>query len=110
MRQQKHLRSASYCNSYLRLYIHCQMFCLAPRHGTVMSGGLQMREKLSEAMLSGFGSDPEFIQRSLATLNSEAVAQCKTGDHVAAVVAFCKLFERAKRKNLIHPEMHVCYR
>ena len=72
--------------------------------------GPQMREKVSEAVLLGFGSDPNFIQRSLATLNSEAVAQCKTGDHIAAVVAFCKLFERAKTKNLIHPEMHVCYR
>ncbi len=71
---------------------------------------LQMREKVKEAMLLGFQNDPDFIKRSLATLNSEAVAQCKVGDHVAAVVAFCKLFERAKRKNLIHPEMHVCYR
>ena len=69
-----------------------------------------MREKAKEAVLLGFQNDPDFIKRSLATLNSEAVAQCKIGDHVAAVVAFCKLFERAKRKNLIHPEMHVCYR
>ncbi len=71
---------------------------------------LQMREKVKEAVLLGFQTDPDFIKRSLATLNSEAVAQCKTSDHVAAVVAFCKLFERAKRKNLIHPEMHVCHR
>ena len=69
-----------------------------------------MRGKVNEAVVIGFQSDPEYIKRPLATLNSEAVSQCKTGDHVAAVVAFCKLFERAKRKNLIHPEMHVCYR
>ena len=71
---------------------------------------LQVREEVHEAVLIGFQTDPDYIRRSLATLNSEAVAQCKAGDHVAAVVAFCKLFERAKRKNLIHPEMHVCHR
>lgn len=71
---------------------------------------LQMREKVNEAVLLGFQEDPEFISRSLATLNCEAVTQCKAGDYVAAVVALCKLFERAKRKNLIHPEMYVCTR
>lgn len=58
----------------------------------------------------GYKTDPGFIQRSLSTLNAEAVAHCKAGDHIAAVVAFCKLFERARFKNLVHAELHVCYR
>ena len=61
-------------------------------------------------MRLGFQDDPDFIYRSLSTLNAEAVRHCKAGDHIAAVAAFCKLFERARVKNLIHPEMHVCYR
>ena len=86
---------------------------MMPRHWLLcfkQQSALQLREKVNEAVVIGFRDDPDFIQRSLATLNSEAVSQCKTGDHVAAVVAFCKLFERAKRKNLIHPEMYICYR
>ena len=71
---------------------------------------LQAREKVDEAVRLGFQDDPEFIHRSLSTLNAEAVRHCKAGDHIAAVAAFCKLFERARVKNLIHPEMHVCYR
>ena len=71
---------------------------------------LQAREKVDEAVRLGFQNDLEFIYRSLSTLNAEAVRHCKAGDHIAAVAAFCKLFERARVKNLIHPEMHVCYR
>lgn len=71
---------------------------------------LQVRDKVNEAVRLSFETDPSFIQRSLATLNAEAVGQCKKRDHVAAVAALCKLFERARVKNLIHPEMHICYR
>ena len=54
--------------------------------------------------------DPAFISRPLSELNTEAVALHKAGNHVAAAAAFAKLFERARVKNLVHAELHVCYR
>lgn len=70
----------------------------------------QVREQVTQAVRLGFLNDPGYIHRTLSALNSEAVAHCKAGNYVAAVAALCKLFERARVKNLIHAEMHVCYR
>jgi hypothetical protein len=57
-----------------------------------------------------FEEDPGFISRPLSKLNAEAVALHKAGNNVAAAAAFAKLFERARVKNLVHTELHVCYR
>ena len=70
--------------------------------------------QVSEAVLRftqrAFEEDPEYIKRPLSKLNAEAVALHKAGNNVAAAAAFAKLFERARLMNLVHAELHVCYR
>jgi hypothetical protein len=71
---------------------------------------LQIRCAIEEATANAFHRDPDFTKTPLSKLNAEAVALHKAGHHVAAVAAFAKLFERARMKNLVHAELHVCYR
>ncbi len=70
----------------------------------------QIRHAIEEATANAFQRDPDFIRTPLSKINAEAVALHKAGHHIAAVAAFSKLFERARVKNLVHAELHVCYR
>ena len=65
---------------------------------------------IAAAIRKACEDDPEYISRPLSKLNAEAVACYKAGNHVAAIAAFAKLFERARVKNLVHAELHVCHR
>ncbi len=65
---------------------------------------------IEEATSAAMKRDPHYIKTPLSKLNAEAVALHKAGHHIAAIAAFAMLFERARVKNLVHAEMHVCYR
>ncbi len=69
-----------------------------------------MLAAIEEATSTAMKRDPDFIRTPLSRINTEAVAFHKAGHHIAAIAAFAKLFERARVKNLVHAEMHVCYR
>lgn len=53
--------------------------------------------------------DPAFLTRPLAALHAEAAALQKRGDLLAAVAAYHKLFLRASKLNVTHPDLHVCH-
>lgn len=73
-------------------------------------GGTQVLAAIEEATSTALKKDPDYIRTPLSKINAEAVALHKAGHHIAAIAAFAKLFERARVKNLVHAEMHVCYR
>lgn len=70
----------------------------------------QILEDIRRATEDAFLKDPSYISTALSKINGEAVALHKAGNHVAALAAFAKLFERARAKNLMHGEMYICYR
>lgn len=71
---------------------------------------MQTLTAIEAATESACTKNPDFMRTPLSKLNAEAVALHKAGHHVSAIAAFSKLFERARVKNLVHAELHVCYR
>ena len=56
-----------------------------------------------------FKADPLFKKKSIAELNSEAVAFLKRDDDLRCVGAFAKLFRKLMDNHLVHKDLHVCH-
>ena len=68
-----------------------------------------LRGQLIYLVRAEFAADSSYLSKPLSALNREAASRQKSGEDMAAIASYAKLFAKVQKKRLTHPELYVTH-